>query len=54
MLGSLVITSYITVTTDSEASTHRDKDHNMLFVKLSQEVCDKMPMLSSKDRADDC
>ena len=38
VLGSIVIANYITVTTDSKTSIHKDKDHNMLFVKLSQEV----------------
>ena len=54
MLGSLVIANYITVTSYLEISIHRGKDHHMLFVKLSQEVYNKMPMLPSKDSANDC
>ena len=46
VLGSLVIANYITLTIDSETSIRRGKDHNMLFVKLSQEVCNKMPMFT--------
>ena len=51
MLEGLVIANYITVTTNSETSIHRGKDHkdNMLFVKLGQEVYNKMPMLPSED-----
>ena len=44
--GSLVIANYIKVTTDSETSIHRGKDHKQLFVTFSQEVHDKMPMLA--------
>ena len=47
MLGSIVIANYITVTTDSKTSIHRGKDQNILFVMLSQEVHNKMPMLPS-------
>ena len=46
---SLVIANYITMTTDSKTSTHRGKSQNMLFVKLSQEVHNKMPMLPSEE-----
>ena len=49
MLGSIVIANYITVTTDSETSIHRGKGQNMLFVMLSQEVHNKMPMLPSEE-----
>ena len=46
MLGGIVIADYITVTT--EISIHRRKGHN-LFVKLSQEIHNKMPMLPSEE-----
>ena len=50
MLGNIVIANYnITVTTDSKPSIQRGKDQNMLFVMLSQEMHNKMPMLSPKD-----
>ena len=49
MLGGLVIANYITVTTDSETSVHTGKGHNLLFVKLSQEVHNEMPMLPLKE-----
>ena len=49
MLGSIVIANYITVTTDSKTSIHRGKGQHMLFVMLSQEVHNKMPMLSSEE-----
>ena len=48
MLGSLVIANYITVTTESETSIHRGKSHN-LFVKLGQEIHNKMPTLPSEE-----
>ena len=48
MLGSIVIAKYITVTTDSKTSIYRDKGQNMLFVMLSLDVHDKMPMLPSE------
>ena len=48
MLGNLVSANYNIVTTVSETSIHKGKDHNM-FVKLSQEVYNKMPMLPSED-----
>ena len=47
-LWSLVIANYITVTTDSKTSIHRDKGENMLFVMLSQEVHNEMPVLTSE------
>ena len=49
MLGSIVTANYITVTTDSKTSIHKDKSQNMLFVMLSQDVHNKMPMLPSKE-----
>ena len=49
VLGSIVIANYITVTTDSKTSIHRGKGQNMLFVMLSQEVHNKMPMLPSEE-----
>ena len=49
MLGSFVIANYITVTTDSKTSIHRGEGQNMLFVMLSQEVHNKMPMLPSEE-----
>ena len=49
MLGSIVIANYITVTTDSKTSTHRGKGQNVLFVMLSQEVQNKLPMLPSEE-----
>ena len=49
MLGSIVIANYITVTTDSKTSMRRGKGLNMLFVMLSQEVHNKMPMLPSEE-----
>ena len=49
MLGSIVIANYITVTTDSKTSIHRGKGQYMLFVMLSQEVHNKMPMLPSEE-----
>ena len=54
VLGSLVIANYITVTTESETSIHRGKGHHLLFAKLSQDVHNKMPMLSLKASANDC
>ena len=54
VLWSLVIANYITMTTDSETSIHRGKGQNMLFVKLNQDVYNKMPMLPSEDNANDC
>ena len=47
MLGSIAIANYIT--TDSKTSIHRCKDQDMLFVMLSQEVHNKMPMLQSEE-----
>ena len=52
MLGSIVIANYITVTTNSKTSIHRGKGQNLLFIKLSQEVHNKMPMLPSDFRRD--
>ena len=49
MLGGIVIANYITVTTDSKTSIHRGKGQSMLFVMLSQEVHNKMPMLPSEE-----
>ena len=49
MLGSIVTANYITVRTDSKISIHRGKGQNMLFVMLSQDVHNKMPMLSSEE-----
>ena len=49
VLGRLVIANYITATTDLEISFHRGKGHNRLFVKLSQEVHNKMPMLHLRE-----
>ena len=49
MLGSTVIANYITVTTDSKTSIHRGKGQHMLFVMLSQEAHNKMPMLTSEE-----
>ena len=49
MLGSFVIANYITVTTDSKTSIRRGKGQNMLFVMLSQDVHNKMPMLPSEE-----
>ena len=49
VLGSIVIANYITVTTDSKTSIHRGLDQYMLFVILSQEVHNKMPMLPSEE-----
>ena len=49
VLGSIVIANYITVTTDSKTSIHRDKGQNMLFVMLSQEVHNSIPMLPSEE-----
>ena len=48
MLGSIVIANYITVITDSKTSTG-GKGQNTLFVMLSQEDHNKMPMLPSKE-----
>ena len=48
MLVSVVIANY-TGTTDSDTSIHRSIGHNMLFVKLSEEVHNKMPMLLSQE-----
>ena len=50
MLECLVIANNITVTTNSETSIHRGKDHkdNMLFVKLGQEVYNKMRMFPAE------
>ena len=46
VLGSIiVITGKLTLKT----SIHRGKGQNMLFVMLSQEVHNKMPMLPSKE-----
>ena len=45
MLRSIVIGNYIAVTTDRNTSIHRGKGRNMLFVILSQQVHNKMPML---------
>jgi len=50
VLGSIVIANYITMTTDSKTSIHRDKGKTMLFVMLSQEVHNKMPMLHSEEK----
>ena len=47
-LGSIVIVNYITVT-DSKTSILRGKAQTMLFVMLSQEVHNKMPMLPSEE-----
>ena len=44
MLGGIVIANYITVTTGSKTSIQ-----HMLFVMLSQEVQNKMPMLPSEE-----
>ena len=44
-----VIANYITVTTDTKTSIHRGKGQHMLFVMLSQEVHNKMPMLLSEE-----
>ena len=41
----IVIVNYTTVTTGSKTSIQRGKGQNMLFVMLSQEVHNKMPML---------
>ena len=49
MIGSIVISNYITVTTDPKTSIHRHKGQNMLFVMLGQEVHNKMPMLPSEE-----
>ena len=49
VLGSIVTANYITVTTDSKTSIHKGKFQNMLFVMLSQEVHNKMPMLPSEE-----
>ena len=46
MLGSIVIVNYITVKTDSKTSIN---SQNMLFVMLSQDVHNKMPVLSSEE-----
>ena len=49
VLGSIAIANNITVTTDSKTSIHRGKGQNMLFVMLSQDVRNKMPMLPSEE-----
>jgi len=49
VLGSIVIAIYITVTTDSKTSIHRGKGQHMLFVMLSQEIHNKIPMLPSEE-----
>ena len=48
VLWSIVISNYITVTTDSKTSIHRGKGQNKLFVMLNYEVHNKMPMLPSE------
>ena len=49
VLGSIAIANYTTVTTGSKTSIHRGKGQPMLFVMLSQEVHNKMPMLPSAE-----
>ena len=49
VLGSIVIANYNTVITYSKTSIHRSKGQNVLFVMLSQEVHNKMPMLPSEE-----
>ena len=52
VLGGLIIANYITVTIGLETSIHRGKGHtgcNMFFVKLSQEVHNKIAMLPSEE-----
>ena len=58
MHRSIVIANYVTVTTDSETFIYKGKGHKLLFVKLSQEVHNKMPTLPSEETilttANDC
>ena len=49
MQGSFVIANYITVATDSATSIHIGKGHKLLFVKIRQEIHNKMPMLLSEE-----
>ena len=47
--SAVVIANYITVIIDSKTSIHRGKGQNMLFVMLSQEVHNQMPILPSEE-----
>ena len=52
MLGGIVTANFTTVITDLETYIHRGKGHNLfvyLFVKLSQKMHNKMPMLPSEE-----
>ena len=56
VLANIVIANYTTVTIDSITSIHRGRGKTVLFVMLSQEVHNKMPMLPPEKTlaANDC